>query len=604
MLFILCFFGFFLYLTTYQRMCILAVPFQFFCSAALFLYLFSLFNALYAGFVILQWMGILTGIYIVLFQRERLNYFKKSDLAYLLCLLAYAGYYFIISKKFAFTGWDEFSHWAISIKYIYNKNALWRAGSPIMFAHYPPVQQLSQYFIVKSMFWSERMVLAAQGAFVISALLSVVSHIQKVITAAFVFGTCIFLIYILSFDFAHVYVDALLAVSFAACFLLAVKRDKGRIDYYAVYITTVALVLTKEVGLIFSMVVIGAFIISEWHRIKPENKKVTWFLNDLWPVFLLLLSVVIGYKSWGYYCRHIGAEQNHAVYLVSLFQGEQLQRFGLTVTEFLKRISVNPFEGISIWHASILLMAAGFIVALFRKRGNIMRTGLELSVIGTGFFLYLLFLLFAYLVYFSPYEGVRLASFERYSKTYLLTWMIVLAVYAVRTLEAKNSTLAIIASFLMLAGTFYIVRKRENFKEDSTGIRPSPVIMQSRKRVQLLAAIVKKYIRPGEEVFFINQHSTGLETYLFNYEMTPFKTGLPGANWSFGNAYFPGDVWTVNQRMRDAVKKADYLAVYNSDRQFWNDNKDLFEPSSIGSVHGVYRIIKDTSHVISFKRLY
>jgi hypothetical protein len=507
----------------------------------------------------------------------------------------------VIADDFLFTGWDEFSFWALSTKIIYESNALFLSDSPTVFKHYPPAQQLFQYLFLNSIGWAEKYVLYAQGGFVLSCILYISSSIvKKQIIQLVAFYTFCISIYYFNFGYTNIYVDPLLAVLFAACFLSVIKIEKNTIDYFLIFISVSVLILIKEIGLLLSFIIFTVFVTSELFTKEYKTKTHYLFLKKLTPSFIYLIIILITYKSWHIYLGSIGVIKSHAINSPSdFFIGQGLIRLGATATEFISRINNpnffiigfnKPIISLSIISVSMVLGIFGILsIALSAVSKSIKETFFPNIIVFVCFFGYTAFLFLTYLVFFSEYEGVRLASLERYISTYILAWTLISFSFFLSQFEKINTYASFFLAVILLGSTIYY--SPDQFNIDIGGIKSKPNLVGARIKVEELTDTIKKYIKKEEKAYFIIQNSTGFEKYIFNYAMLPYASSW--WCWSLGSKYNDGDVWTCDKKINEVIDGYQFVAVYQADDQFWRDNQKFFDPVARGKVSGVFKVVRD-----------
>ena len=116
--------------------------------------------------------------------------------------------------------------------------------------------------------------------------------------------------------------------------------------------------------------------------------------------------------------------------------------------------------------------------------------------------------------------------------------------------------------------------------------------LQKRQKALALSDEVRRYILPGEKVYFLAQNSNGFEKHMFDYSMIPYP---PSECWSVGAKYHNGDVWTCDQPVTALLRG---YAIYNADDRFWRDNAGLLPPGAVGSPTGVYRVVEQDGQVV------
>jgi|GEM_PF-1011952 len=552
-------------------------------------------------------------------------------------IVPFAVLYNLISADYLFTGWDEFSHWALSIKIIYESDALYLKDTPMMYKHYPPIQQLFQYYYLQFGGWSERNVIFSQGVFVLSALLCVTGILfnKTSLLAILTFATSCVLLYYFGYDFSHIYVDPLLAAVFSSCLIIAINEDKKK-GGLLLSLCLPTLVLIKQIGLILAIVVLVVYAVNSLWRTchqfvrEPNPDSRVDFKKSGLTIVLVFLSVILSFKSWDWYLLSINSNQSlNFPSLTQLFQPPMLARLGMTVVEFLKRINTGDFLSIgvplhrfswvqlldmaksitplkfswilfneieyssklvnaSIVKTSFVLILFSSTAALFYRKGSRINLFALLIIIAIGCVGYLFFLLLSYLFFFKEVESIALASFERYAATYYLAWLLVAFSVVFSSADRLKSRLL---KAISIASLFFVfVFAPPQFFRDLRGIVPPPMLLEARKKVDELASLAKTHMKPGDKAYFIIQNSSGFEKYIFNYSILPFESSW--WCWSVGNKYNDGDVWTCDSKLVDLLSGYNVLVIFNADKKFWDDNNYLLDESSVPKPSGLYKIIE------------
>jgi hypothetical protein len=590
------------FLAVRARLPFYEIGFAFCASCALFLYGCGLGGVLAAGPPVFMGLGIILGA-IALYQgRARLwsvvpiGAVSRSSALGLLTMASFAvpflGLYALIPNDYLFTAWDEFSFWGTSIKIIHAIDALYQADSPTVFKHYPPAQQMFQYYLVHSAGWSEKNVLFAQGFFVLSCLMSAAgSLVRRNEIRLALFLIFIPVLYFFRYSLSAVLVDPLLSACFVAALALAIKPDKSKAEYALILLAAPTLVLIKEIGLLLSGIAFGAFAVSEIAKMRSSSRTPMAIFRGLAPCILFLVAVLVAYETWQHYVQSIGAAISHDLPTPSYFlSGGGQARFNATAAEVISKMLETHGGFLSILGFVVILTGlGGLCVALEKTIAARVEAGLHVATLFSGFWLYLGFLFISYLVFFTENEGVRAASFARYISTYLFAWAALTIVLLVRGLERRNEkrALAIVAVLLVAA----LVCAPSGFRGDIRGIQSIPEILDSRKKVDALADVVKKRIQPNEKAYFIIQNSTGFEKYAFNYAMLPNPSVW--WCWSLGKKYSENDLWTCDKKLADVLDGYQYLVLYHADRQFWDDNGALFDASARGKTTGVFAVRRE-----------
>jgi hypothetical protein len=610
-LFVLSGAGYVVFIANQLRITVYQALFVFPCSVALLLYPCALLGVLEIGFFSTFALGL--GFIAHHLIINRLSFKVDRDCLWNLVILSPLFIlYFSIPLDFNFLLWDEFSFWASSIKLIFTTDSLFNKDSPIFFKSYPPLQQLFQYFFLKSSFWSEKNVLYAQTFWVLSGVLCVQAcFIKSKVNLAFAFLISSSFLYFFSYSYSTIYNDQLLGVCFAASVALACQQPKHWRSTIAWYISMGSLVLLKEIGLLLALISLGVFLINGFFNSEKATSVPLRLKATATRGFTGTLLIVILIGSWRLYASSLENARTFDLTSVSkLLSFDVSMRSAQTLSEFVRRIFKPSYlqvsESFAIWSPSlitfvvILLVCSIILTCSCSHRPERQRMGAVFAWIYLGLVGYIGALLMSYLIVFTEYEGVRLASFERYVSTYILALLLLTYALTVSTLEAKGP-----GRVKLLQSAFTVIvlmLSPSSFFQDLRQIQTTRPEKELRVRLEAFANRIKPLMQMNEKVYFIAQNTNGLERTMFYYGMLPYTSSMSWC-WSIGAKYFDGDVWTCNTNLQDIVQGYDYLALYKVDQQFWDRAGTLFTPSSRGGDSGIYKINRDIKHNISIERV-
>ena len=577
----------------------LIAPFVWACFVVLMTYFFAIAGRLSLGANFTLYLGIFAGGVTIFYQRTNLLKNIQTFLFIIIFLIPIAISYYAIPDDFMFLLWDEVGGWARSQKLIYDTNALLNANSPFSLRSYPPGQQIFQYFITKTTFWSEKNLLLAQNIFIFSALLAVVGSLfKRPLWAYIVYLSLVPFIYYFKFDYNTIYCDPLIATVFAAGLALALKGNSKPADPWLLAICLCGFVLLKDIAIVFTALIIFIYGLTIFNTSSVQNPTIKNRAFDLFKSLIIpVLGVTIVVISWKWYVSVIGTSKAEIVSLTldGFIQDPYRQRAGLTLTAFIHALLKPDFFAGMFKHATLnISLAAIFLIIvlmngltiLFNNKENRFNTFLIALSFAGGAIGYLLFLLWLYLTYFTEYEGTRLASFDRYAMTYMLAWLLATYAWLMSAISTRYQKPYVIVIPILFAILIYCFVPTKFY----TDIQKFPVDQASfekRKATQALSDNVRKFIKPDEKVYFLAQNTNGYERHLFDYAMLP---NPPNGCWSVGKKYSDGDVWTCDQPLGLLIKDYAYLAIYNADELFWQDNFVLFDDVGRNNARGVYRI--------------
>lgn len=576
----------------------LSVPFILFAFAILVLYLFGINGNLEFGYYLCIGTAIVSAAYSCTLD-HKISFSIDEFIGILISLIPFLWLYVSIDSEFLFTGWDEFSFWGASIKIISATDAIYNNNSPLSYAFksYPPAQQLLQYFFVKSFGWKESTVLVAHGFFIMSAVLFTASTLvqKSSVAASLAFIIAIPVIYYFGFDFGHVFVDQLLAVVFAASISCSFRKD----TIYKFILFPAALFLLveiKQMGLVFALF---ALLIAILNEIISLERDISYRLKRTVKVGVAgIIAIFASYKTWIQYLSASG--------VVPVFQSDRgierlwsddNKQLALTLKELVKRLD-DPayfqmggqvFSGMTIVMVTLILSLVSLSLIIFSIKNiteicNSLVFSVSMIVLWP---VYVVFLLLCYLMFFSEYESIRLASFERYTATFLLAWLISLICFTTRIFtEQKNIVVRIVLCTMMVSCILYIP---EQFFKDASGITSNDKWIKTRVNVKKFADELMPMMNSGDKAYFIQQQSRGFEKNIFNYSVLPHAANT--WCWTLGQKYFESDVWTCDRDINQVTKGYSYLVIFTSDKQFWDNNAKYFSNWG-GKIDetGVYKI--------------
>lgn len=612
-LFLLSSLGYVKYIAEKLKLGLGAAPFVYCSFVAVVLCFFGIVDQLVLGTWVVTTIGVGLLIYGLVSSPKRYFDFARPAVFVLVVLSTVCWFYLAIDENFKFLLWDEFSFWAASTRLIYTTDSLFKENSPIFFKSYPPIQQLFQYYVLQFFSWSEKNALFAQDIWLLSGALCIASLPKaSTLTKISLYFSVVTLVYAFGYSFSSLYSDALLGMCFVAALSLAVKEAQRLAVWFALAISLCVLILLKEIGILLALVVIFVYTANVCWAQPGQGQAVNHgfmrIFNGLRAHALKIFSlvaVIIGVmKSWAWYVKSI--EATRAIVIPSLDQwrdGPFQKRLSTTSDEFLRRMIETDYESLSIpfshWHPTILMivivLSVGSVLVVYRaqQRQRVLCV-FTMGALFLGFWGYAAALVLSYLIVFTEYEGIRLASFERYLSTYLLAWASFVFVKLFdnsdrlgRNRNAQIAALCLIVLTLTTSGQFL---------KELSGIKAGGPAYQLRTELEAFAEKIKRQIEPNQKIYFIVQNSNGIERVMFYYAMLPNTVSMSWC-WSLGDKYFEGDVWTCNQNLNGLVDDYDYLALYRGDDQFWAKNQSFFDRTSVGGTQGLYKITRQNGQV-------
>ncbi len=570
-------------------------------------YIFSILNILNMSKFILVPAGIIFLVQAI--HKVRINFFTtqkiKLVLPYLLYLLPFLVLINAIGPDYQLTKWDEFSFWGTSVKYMQITNELYSLAplDLVNAKHYPPAQQLFQYFFIQFAAWSEPLLLKLELILVLCTLMSIFSATSRnAFIGGLTFISSTAIIYYFHYQFHNIYADTFLAFYFAATVILLLNSKNRLIDNLSISLSIFILVQIKVTGLIFAASLIPLILIK---AIASQAKyqdgafifKPIWYTSeknqDAYSIFaasIHIFTIFISYLSWIFYLKALGILSNpKSPSIIKYFEDPLAQKMISATHIFLIRLNENCFSlPIKLYQLIFLLGFVGFLLAAIgAPKAKKFRDCFVFLTLPISCFIYLIFLLYSYITFFSEFEGSQLYGIERYSATFFIGWILIILGNLVgnylSSSTIKISTVAFCFCILFIyppRDFYHLVSK---FTLDTKDL-------DTRRSINRLSNEI--YALPsGSKLYFISQGSNGFESRIFQYTILPRPTS-PGMCSSFGKPYHAEDIYTCNTNLSLAIADFDFLVVNYGDKQFWDIAANLLTPESTQKKSGIYKIVR------------
>lgn len=324
--------------------------------------------------------------------------------------------FLLLTLNFHLQHYDNFSHWAIIVKYLLTANAFPNADSAIIsFKEYPLAASTFIYYICLFLGHSQGIMLLAQNILIFSCILSVFGIIReksRFLPYIFLaFGMTLLSILNITIRINNLLVDFLLPMcTLSAIAITYIYKDQLSKAMLCLLPLLAMTNLLKSTGLIFSSIALCFFTYTLIRDKKYRNIKT--FL--LFGLFLLL--TLLPYLLW-----------NH--HLSTIIQGATKFSTTNTSSEFIKLPSSMYPQVISTFLSTVfslqnrssqmllLFEVVGIIVIIFYKVTHKKHLKLTSAYIWLNIVVILYYIGILGLYLFSmPYdEAIYLAGFERYA---------------------------------------------------------------------------------------------------------------------------------------------------------------------------------------------
>ncbi|HOZ54946.1 MAG TPA: hypothetical protein PK993_02730 [Clostridia bacterium] len=584
-------------------------------SCTLLLFITGAFGSLFIGFILIMLANIILLVFNIVSVIKKKVSLKGQVFTPGLILFVLSYIFFLINvvgRKA--TEWDEFSHWALVVKNMYNLGNLGLGNdSTVMIKNYLSGTSIFQYFCTRlSGEFNESMMYMGMNIIIISTILPVFRNFtrKKDIMIYFLFGSILLLPMLFYYNiYFSLYVDGVLGMVFAYTiysYFFNCKNSLKRFTYTNLSLSFVMLVLIKDFGLLF---LAGALILIIIDNVFIKNKFI-FKIKEIWNnnkyILLCVIPAICIKFIWNIVIKVNNVEtlsntSSIIPVIKNCIKGNLLPYQNTVITSYVQALFLNPLVQETIIPLSfVLVILISIVLAYFvicNYRGNIKTIKLVMVLLILGSMLYATVLLFVpYLSMFGEYEALRLASFTRYMNTYVIGLIFIQLCFLIDNVSEnkKNREKVIIFFFVFIilnTPISYIMNLSANSRAK---------VMQTkteRSSYDKLNRIVNKNVKKNEKVYFIATNTVGYEYYLAKYELTPIQINK-GNTWSIGQKYYEADIWTsykTTETWKDELlNEYDYVYLYKIDKEFIANFGKLFNDSELQE-NSLYRVVDDST---------
>ena len=171
----------------------------------------------------------------------------------------------IVHKYRVVISFDEFNHWFPAVKNMYINNELYTStNSNVLLKSYLPASTIFHYFWLKpSPTFDESLVFISMNFFIFSLVAPIFSIFKKHHwKQALLSGFFLFLIPLTLYDYIYTgaYVDGLMGLIFAYILYTHFTKKSDKFYLCTIFLALIVLTLTKNTGIIFSMIAVLVII--------------------------------------------------------------------------------------------------------------------------------------------------------------------------------------------------------------------------------------------------------------------------------------------------------------------------------------------------------
>jgi hypothetical protein len=608
LLFLLSFFGWFLFLAGVTSWPAATLPLFIVSSLIAVLYAASLADLLLPGACGLAVLGLVLGVVGVYRSRPRLGdmFSKAKEPGPVLFFLLAALLRWVFSgTRYAY--WDEFSHWGFAAKEMAARNGLPTSESVLFFKDYPPGTALFQYYTTFFTGWSEGATVFAQVLLLLAAATTLLQNTSWKQGPKIAVALSLFYLFIVLFNYQpqtlcvdHV-LGSLFGIAIASCLI---SEDGKYGTGWRILPTLFILPLVKVVGLVPALTAAAAISTNHLLAIRsPGIGKIR--LGSLGLCAALLLTPSIAAKSWSERVKEMGIEHSFKTsYTLAAIRNSlsaSAPEYDRTIlSNFKTALLEKPVARGTPAIVLILILSLGAWVALRKEK----RIGNKRQILATFFWMsaglavFTFGLLLLYLYAFSTEEGPRLASYARYLGVPFLAWSLVTSAFFLRlpppTAPSRYARylgmpIVLAAGLFLVCGSFDTVNRKQAQGQ------------HNKIRRMANAAVLKT--RDTARVYVIWQKSNGAQPIQLAYELFPRKTSIwnggwsslrkPIHSWSLVKHSKTNNFWSADIDVADwrkILKNYDFVLLGKTDKPFWNRYGELFEKQDIGCKTFLFKV--------------
>jgi len=342
-----------------------------------------------------------------------------------------------------FVHYDNFSHWAVVVKYMLVTDKIPDAASAIIdFKSYPLGSSSFLYYVSRIVGNSEGVMLVGQGILLFSSFYAVFGAIRDqkrfLLTALLGLGCSTMAYFNISVRINNLLVDFLLpALALAAIGVLLVERKKFSTACLAVLPVLALLTIVKNTGIFFALL---GYVFLLYRAVQFQNadqKMRPFFWGALGIIVLSLLPLIAWNMHTSLAFPSDAGKFSYDFQSLSSFaidktpaQVQQIVRLFLSTATSLSQL---PTLGFVLFNGTAL---AAYLVArfAFHKKWKLFKTLLLLDL---AIVLYYGGILAMYIFSMPLEEALRLAGFERYASSMIL--FLIGALTMRLTMDVENS---------------------------------------------------------------------------------------------------------------------------------------------------------------------
>lgn len=619
------------------------------------LYVFGLFEHLTWGIGAVYILAVLSLILTIYLYNRKALCLKDLFSPGLWIYLIFCGIILVTCKGDWISVRDELRHWEIAVRDMFYYDSFAKhMNTTVILPRYMPFAALIEYiFEFMNGMFSEDILFIAYQTMLLSVLIILCKSLQKRGGMKLLILTIIAMVCIPAIFFNNIasciMVDPLISVVFAYVLICHFTDKAGIFNYIRIGSALVALVLIKDIGLIYAgmsvVIIFGDVLFSQIQARKFQFKSL------LTPVVGGLLAVAV-FFSWQFYLsipsnettvnrteEFVTNSNNYSDETADFIEDSAekvdesvdtaISASGITLDgildvlsgdgeEFQYLVTYNLvkelFEGktysLSVISASfmdllaitgLIIFGLGYFGYWQEDKKRMYRMAILLMMASI---LLCTFLLLTYWFAFSMYEALELTSINRYLAPYICAVMILVfyvtydRLWCLPTSTKKERCLVGVFAFFLIIST--PVADVIWDSKDRQGNATAEVVYGHSDIADILRSVAKR----GEKAYFICSDSGGLSEYVFRNTVCPIisvhedwsivssEDALEQANMKYENRVYLLSVDDWKERLTDCQ----YVVIFHADEWFKQSYGELFKETDIED-GSVYQVLNDQGDI-------
>lgn len=560
------------------------LPLTFFISILSIFLSGIVFNTFNIG-IVLNYIFCTLPIICLIFKRQLLKPFLKNYFTngfFIFIILFLITLFFDLNRSF--TRWDEFSHWGEMVKEMFRLDKLYCINDSVLQVHkdYPPIVSIFELLWIKlAGSYRESFLIQSVHVFELSLFIPFIFERQKskdnfriIINSIFIF----LLVFISICIFDHegiintIYIDYIMAIiaSYGIISIVLSKNILSKFSIINLCLTCSVLVLTKQMGLPFFLIIICAFFAKltiDKDMRKDKLKKIV--ISSLIMIFIPLLFS----KTWNIYSSSYNTNPQFKVSDINLTKLPEIVG-GVGGKEYQIKASQNFLNalyatGITAGNINLtyvqsitVLLIILFLLFLYsKKKLNSKYFSLIGLIIVIGAVMYTFIMLNLYVFNFDEREAPILASYDRYMASYVIFCLSMIIMTFINTYSSRWKITYIPVIIVLVLLLTISPADIEKF---------SPALIKAKPTIyEFQANSIKKTVK-SKKVFIISQNSLGQFQFYLKYYANPIIVNLQDYDL---NKYPTVD---YKNKMKNEIQKYDYLFLASLDGTFFKEYNSWF----------------------------